>query len=166
MSPPAGTPMKSPWRRNQRQELWEPFSGAPVQDCLQDCCRGTQVTQCTLLRRPFCPSLLQEATEPGDSGWEQPLRRACLADQRRVWRSQQHSALVRGLSNAYGYCLFGQMLWLLTQQSGPFLHSSQNHSLVPVAMFPAPVNESCLVKAGHGSCSPPWQMIGLDWQAT
>lgn len=137
-----------------------------MQEWFQDCCCGIQVTQCTLLIRPFHPSLLQEATQPGDSDWEQLLRRACPADQRRVWRSQQRSALVRGLSNAYGYCLFGKMLWLLTQQPHPFLHSSQNHSLVPIAMFPVPVNESCLVKAGRGSCSPPWLMIGLDWQAT
>ena len=66
LSPPAGTRMKSPWRRNQRQELWEPFSGAPVQGWFQDCCYGIQVTQCTLLIRPFHPSLLQEATQPGD----------------------------------------------------------------------------------------------------
>ena len=146
--------------------MWEPFSGAPVQDWFQECCRGIQVTQCTLLRRPFCPSLLQEAMQPRDSDREQLLRRACPADQRRVWRSQQRSALVRGRSNAYGWCRFGQMLWLLTQQPRPFPHSSQNHSLVPIAMFPAPVNESRLVKAGHGRCSRPWQMIGLGWQAT
>ena len=69
--------------------------------------------------------------------------------------------------NACGYCFLGQMLLAAypTATSRPLLHSSQNHSFVPAAMLPAPMNESCLVKAHHGNCSPPWPVIGLVWRA-
>lgn len=129
VSPPAGTATKSPQKRDQRQKPQELFLGAPVQDWSQQCCCGTLATQGIL-------PLLAAGSRAAWTLW------GLVADLRRVWRRQQGSALVRGLSQRpVGVASLGKCRWLLH----PLLHSYQNHGLVVAAMFPAPVNESRLV---------------------
>lgn len=85
VSPPAGTATKSPQKRDQRQKPQELFLGAPVQDWSQQCCCGTLATQGIL-------PLLAAGSRAAWTLW------GLVADLRRVWRRQQGSALVRGLS--------------------------------------------------------------------
>lgn len=89
----------------------------------------------------------------------------CLADQRRVWSSQQSSGLMRGLSQmpvateSLGKCCsFFPNIYV------PFFMANrpQKHSFVLAAMLPVFVGESCLVKTRYDSCCPPLPPTGLQ----
>lgn len=125
---------KFPWKRTQRQELQELVPWAPGQDANKDYFCGMQATWGTLLRRPFCPHLLQAAKQRQILwGLGAATRESnCLTD-KRVWGSQQSSGLVRGLSQMpVGMASLGKFCWLPIQQPCPLLHCQQNHSFIHV----------------------------------